>query len=313
MSQPDQIGRIVRPEPVSVRTVWPGEATHFTPWLAANLDWLDGLGLGPLELLGTEVTLPTVNRNLDILARTSDGGRIAIENQYLRVDHDHLTRGLAYAVGHDARALVVIAEDHGQEFVAIADYLNSAYEQLGAEKGIAVFLVQLTAERVGTAIVPRFQVVARPNTWLTAVHDQEDGGPRSVPAFLAVCDNDFRASAQAILAAWEARPGASMRINAGSVSISLDYPYVPGEATRSVYVLYTSGQMTVNRGYFVEFGSLTEDRVSEMDTVLKNLFPTLNDKPYYPSLTTPQPQATAAFADWLIGELATGHSDSPSA
>ena len=138
VTQPDLIDRIIRPQPVEVRTVWPGESTHFTPWLAANLDWLDALGLGPLELVGTEVVLPTVNRNLDILARTPDGRRIAIENQYLKVDHDHLTRGLAYAVGHDAKALVVIAEDHGSEFIAIADYLNSAYEQLGTEKGIAV-------------------------------------------------------------------------------------------------------------------------------------------------------------------------------
>lgn len=254
------------------------------------------------------MSLPTVNRNLDILARTPDGGRIAIENQYLRVDHDHLTRGLAYAVGHDARALVVIAEDHGQEFVAIADYFNSAYEQLGAEKGIAVFLVQLTAERVADAIVPRFLVVARPNTWLTAVHDHEDGGPRSVPAFLAACESDFRASAEKILEDWESRAGASMRINAGSVSISLDYPYIPGEAPRSVYVLYKTGQMTVNRGYFIEFGSMSEDRVAEMDATLRGLFPTINDKPYYPSVIMPQPQPAATFADWLIDELAADSS-----
>lgn len=50
-----------------------------------------------------------------ILAETADGRRVAIENQYTTVDHDHLTRGLAYAVGHDARALVVIAEEHRPE------------------------------------------------------------------------------------------------------------------------------------------------------------------------------------------------------
>ncbi|SDM41465.1 hypothetical protein SAMN05660642_02453 [Geodermatophilus siccatus] len=280
--------------------MWPGEATHFTPWLAANLDWLDALGLGRLELVGTEVVLPTVNRNLDILARTPDGRRIAIENQYLKVDHDHLTRGLAYAVGHDAKALVVIAEDHGSEFIAIADYLNSAYEQLGSEKGIAVFLVQVTAEQVGQAIVPRFTVVARPNTWLTAVHGQDDGGPRSVTALLAACDSSFRSAAQEILEQWESRPGASMRINAGSVSVSLDYPYIPGEGPRSVYVLYGTGVMTVNRGYFKDFGSLGEDRVAELDRALETHFPALNDRPYYPSVVAPEPGPTAAFADWLI-------------
>src|SRR5688572_30817796 len=150
MTEPRPIDRIVRPEPVAIRAVWPGEATHFTPWLAANLDWLDVLGLGPLQHLGTEVPIPGVGRNLDILASTPGGLRVAIENQYQKADHDHLTRGLAYALGVQptAKALVVISEEHRAEFVAIADYLNTAYERLGADDGIALFLVTLAVERV---------------------------------------------------------------------------------------------------------------------------------------------------------------------
>lgn len=299
MALPDQVHRIVRPQPVAVRAVWPGEATHFTPWLAANLDWLDPLGLGPLELLGTEVTLPTVNRNLDILARTADGRAIAIENQYLKVDHDHLTRGLAYAVGHRAKALVVVAEDHGAEFVAIADYLNSAYEQLGQEGGIAVFLVKLTAERVAEAIVPRFTVVSRPNTWLTAVHDEGTVGS-TVEAFFAACDEPLRGLARVIVTQWAARPAASMRINPKSASVTLDFPYVPGQPPRSVYVLYANGSMTVNRGYYIEQGQLTEERVVELDGMLARHFPTLTSKPYYPSVNPPTPVQVAMFADWFL-------------
>ena len=126
-----------------------------------------------------------------------------------------------------------------------------------------------------------------------------------MPAFLAACESDFKSSAEWILKDWASRVGASMRINAGSVSISLDYPYIPGEAPRSVYVLYKTGQMTVNRDYFIEFESLGKDRVAEMHATLRGLFPTINDKPYYPSVITPQPHPTAAFADWLIDELAT--------
>lgn len=299
MSLPDQVERIVRPKPVAVRVVWPGEATHFTPWLAANLDWLETLGLGPLELVGTEVTLPTVNRNLDVLARTADGRAIAIENQYLKIDHDHLTRGLAYAVGHHAKALVVIAEDHGAEFVAIADYLNSAYEQLGQEEGIAVFLVRLTVERVVDAIVPRFTVVSRPNTWLIAVHDDETA-TSTVEAFLAACNEPVRDRARAIVTQWGARPGASMRINPKSASVTLDFPYVPGQPPRSIYVLYGNGSMTVNRGYFIEQGQLAEDRVVQMDEALARHFPTLTEKPYYPSVSPPDPTQTAMFADWFL-------------
>jgi hypothetical protein len=82
------------------------------------------------------------------LAETSVGRRVAIENQYHRVDHDHLTRGLAYAVGLDARALLVVAEDHGPEFAAIADYMDRCAEALGVERSIGVFLVAVGLERV---------------------------------------------------------------------------------------------------------------------------------------------------------------------
>jgi hypothetical protein len=307
VSEADQIHRIVRPQPVAVRNVWPGEATHFTPWLADNLDWLEPLGLGPLELVGKEVALPEVNRNLDILAKTPDGRRIAIENQYLRTDHDHLTRGLAYAVGHHAKALVVISEDHGAEFVAIADYLNKAYEQLGQDEGIAVFLVTVSAEEIHSAIVPRFTVVSRPNTWLTAVNDDSTGAG-TVEGFLESCTDAARPAAKAVLESWGRRSGASMRINPKSASVSLDYSYIPGQGRRSIFVLYGTGVMTVNRGYFIDIGQLSESEKTELDEALLQHFPTLNTKPYYPSLANPEPAQTSAFADWLIGWMSSRNS-----
>jgi hypothetical protein len=255
----------------------------------------------------------TVNRNLDILARTPDGRAIAIENQYLKTDHDHLTRGLAYAVGHEAKALVVISEDHGAEFVAIADYLNSAYEQMGQDRGIAVFLVRLTVERIGKSFVPRFSVVSRPNTWLEAVHGDEEIGARTVSAFLESCTESVRDSFKTILEEWAARPAASMRINPKSASVSLDLPYVPGQTSRSVYVLYGSGVMTVNRGYFIEFGSLSEERVRQLDEALQRHFPALKERPYYPSVPRPDPTQTAEFANWLIALMETPYGSASSA
>lgn len=294
-----EVVRIVRPVPAAVRSVWPGEATHFTPWLAENLDWLeDSLQLGPLELVGTEVLLPTVARSLDILARTQDGNRIAIENQYAKVDHDHLTRGLAYAVGHEAQALVVIAEDHGSEFVAIADYLNRAYEKLGPEHGIAVYLLRLTVERVGEAYVPRFTAVSRPNVWLAAVQAQENA-PASVRAFVESCSERRRSLVDRIVTEWSARTDASIRVNPKSSSVSLDFPYSGGQAARSIYVLYNSGVLTVNRGYFVEAGA-PEDL---LDAAIREHFPTINAKPYYPSVSDPDPSSVAVFADWLIDRM----------
>ncbi len=296
----DQVDRIVRPQPVAVRTVWPGEATHFTPWLSKNLDWLESLGLGPLELIGTEVALPTVGRALDILARTQDGRLVAIENQYLKVDHDHLTRGMAYAVGHQAQALIIIAEDHSAEFVAIADYLNKAYEGLGGDDGIAVFLVRLTVQQIGEAYVPQFVTVSRPNTWLVAVQAQAAGSTASIESFLDSCSSTFRDRAEQIVSAWNARSGGSIHVNPKSSSISLDFPYRPGRPAGSVYVLYSNGLLVVNRGYYIELGSLDDRHVEALDAALALHFPELSQKPYYPSIADADPVSVAAFADWLV-------------
>lgn len=302
MTEPEAgMGRIIRPEPAPIRAVWPGEATHFTPWLAANLDWLEGLGLGPLELEGVETPIPGVWRNLDILARTVDGRRVAIENQYHKADHDHLTRGMAYALGLQAKALVVIAEDHGAEFIAIADYLNSAFEQLGDDDGVAVFLVKVAVERVGDAFVPRFDVLARPNSWLSAVHAEEAIGRPTVSGFLQGVPTEIREWADRIVKEWISRPDGSVRVSPKLVSVSLDYPYGWDTTPRSLFVLYASGVLTVNRGYLIESGRFQEAEQSRLDAAIRGHFPAVSDKPYYPSVAAPAPEQVASFGG-LAGE-----------
>lgn len=299
------IDLIVRPEPADVRTVWPGEARDFTPWLAANPDWLsEVLEVGPLTTVAVEKPIPGVSRYLDILMTTATGVNVAVENQYRRIDHDHLTRGLAYAVALDCRALVVVAEEHSSEFVAIADYLNKAFESLGIDEGgVAVYLVRLGVNKVGPAYVPSFDVVSRPNAWLVEVQAaQSPGGlpAGSKDAFVAQCDIGFQSSASAILGDWERRDGGFLRFNPGSASVSLDYPYDPSSPTKtSIYVLYKNGQMTVNRGYFLE-SVVPEERTAEMDARIAEAFPGFKSLPFYPTAYSPDPAGVAAFADWLI-------------
>ncbi len=150
---------------VDIRAVWPGEARDFTPWLADNLDVMaTHLGLGELESDGIEVAVPG-GRALDILAVDADGGKWAIENQYGEGDHDHLTRALAYAVGLECRAVVVIAESHRDEFVAVADEWNRYSEAYG-RSGIRLFLAVVEAWRIGDSAPGfRFRLVSGPNEW----------------------------------------------------------------------------------------------------------------------------------------------------
>jgi hypothetical protein len=82
---------------------WKGEAADFTPLLVERLDQL-GSALGvDLASAGQSEVPTTGGRRIDIVAQVDDGSEFVIENQYGRADHDHLTRGLAYAVAESTR------------------------------------------------------------------------------------------------------------------------------------------------------------------------------------------------------------------
>lgn len=160
---------------VDIRDVWSKEDKNFTPWIADSSvmeKLFEQCGIeydGELKIK-TEVTLPGYKRKLDVLVESTSGDRFAIENQFNEADHDHMTRALAYAVGFEAKAVIIIAESHRPEFVDLADYLNGsalAYQ----EKGVPVFLVaiELFVAPSGGSYFPRFEVVARPNEWKAAV------------------------------------------------------------------------------------------------------------------------------------------------
>lgn len=153
---------------VDIRSVWAGEARDFTPWLADHLEVLGThLGVGELALEATEVRA-SGGRSLDLLALDADGGKWAIENQFGSADHDHLTRALAYAVALRCRAVVLIAEDHRDEFVAVADEWNRYAEAFG-DAGIRVFLAVVEAFRIGDSAPGfRFRLAASPNEWTIA-------------------------------------------------------------------------------------------------------------------------------------------------
>jgi hypothetical protein len=191
----------------------------------------------------------------------------------------------------DCRALVIVAEEHSSEFVAIADYLNKAFESLGVDEGgVAVYLVRLGVNLVGNAYVPSLDVVSRPNAWLVEVQAaQSPGGlpAGSKEAFVAQCSAGFQASAAAILGDWVSRDQGFLPFNPGSASVSLDYPYDPSSSK--------TGQMTVNRGYFLE-SVVPEERVDEMDAQISEAFPGFKSLPYYPTAYSPTPVGVTAFA-----------------
>lgn len=162
-----ELGRLRRVRGIS--TVWSGEETVFTPWLAEprNLAILaEALGLGSdgLEVLGVEVRLPGAGYRADILARIAGADEqaiVLIENQFGRSDHDHLGKLLTYASGLKARTVVLIGEEIRTEHRAALDWLNAI-----TSADHAFFACEIELWQIGDSqIAPQFKVVVEPNDW----------------------------------------------------------------------------------------------------------------------------------------------------
>lgn len=152
---------------VEVRSVWPQEDKHFTPWLAQseNLALLsDILELGPLAVEGTEVAVGSFF--IDILAKDAAGAGVIIENQFGPTDHTHLGQIMTYLAGQNGPAAVVwIAERFREEHRAVVDWLNA-----NTPDAANFFAIELEVLKIQSSPpAPWFNVVAKPNNWSRGV------------------------------------------------------------------------------------------------------------------------------------------------
>ena len=155
-------------ERVPLREAWKHEANDFTPWLAEedNLNTLaDALGLADLELVATEHWVGEFK--LDILC-TSGDDQVIIENQLEKTNHAHLGQLLTYAAGTGAKKVIWVAESFRPEHVAALEFLNQ-----NTTEELSFFAVEVELWRIGDSpLAPKFEVVAKPNDWVTSGREQ---------------------------------------------------------------------------------------------------------------------------------------------
>ena len=127
---------------VSLRDVWPGESSHFTPWLAQNLELL-GSKLGmDLEIESTEASAGDFSA--DIIARDlSTNKLVVIENQFGATDHKHLGQIITYSSVLNAGMVVWIAETIRPEHKSAIDFLNQ-----NLKEGLRLYAVEVSVIRI---------------------------------------------------------------------------------------------------------------------------------------------------------------------
>jgi len=145
-------------EKVGLKAIWPGEATHFTPWLAQNLEHLGKALDMDLQLESTEVSAGDFSADI-VALDLSTNRKVIIENQYGNTDHRHLGQLMTYCAVLDADVVVWIAETIRSEHKAAMDFLN-----LNLKDSLGLYAVEASAVRVDQSN-PAFMlsVVSRPN------------------------------------------------------------------------------------------------------------------------------------------------------
>lgn len=159
------LGRLERIE--DVRVVWANEALDFTPWLAErqNLRLLgEAIGI-ELEHEATEKSIGPFSA--DILCRDRNNNWVLIENQLEKTDHGHLGQLITYAAGLNAVTIVWIATPFRPEHRAALDWLNEI-----TDKNFNFFGLEVEVWKIGDShMAPKFNLVAKPNTWTKDVHE----------------------------------------------------------------------------------------------------------------------------------------------
>lgn len=156
---------------VDLREVWRDEARDFTPWLAKpdNLVLLSqALGDVELELEDVEVSVGPFKSDIvatDIITK----GRVVIENQLEKTNHDHLGKIITYASGLDAKIIVWIASEFTEEHRQAIDFLN---EQ--AAPDLRIYGIEMKLFRIGNSEpAADFHIIARPNEYVASLKGEK--------------------------------------------------------------------------------------------------------------------------------------------
>ncbi len=152
---------------VSLRTVWPNEASDFTPWIQENISVLgEALGL-ELEVEAREA--PVGDFSLDLLVREVERDRkVVIENQLTDTDHGHLGQLITYAAGFDAKVVIWLARDFRDEHRQALDWLNQRTDEETEFFGVLAELLRIDDSRPAI----NFRPVAFPNGWSKSVRSK---------------------------------------------------------------------------------------------------------------------------------------------
>jgi hypothetical protein len=136
--------KVARLERVDLRQVWRHEAYDFTQWLQDNADILsDATGL---SLINVEREKAAGDFSIDLVAEDERGGKVIIENQLGKSDHDHLGKLITYLAAMEAHTAIWIVAHPRPEHVAAVAWMNDSM------RSAKIYLLKVEAVRIGESL-----------------------------------------------------------------------------------------------------------------------------------------------------------------
>ena len=159
-------------EPINdLRSVWPNEASDFTPWLSKEEN-LAQLGSAiNMDIVLDEIESTVGGFSVDLYCHEDITNRkIVIENQLEDINHDHLGKIITYAAGKSAEILIWIVKHARDEHRQAVEWLNEH-----TDDNIGIFLIEIHLFTIGDSkCAPQFTVIERPNDWVKSIKGNND-------------------------------------------------------------------------------------------------------------------------------------------
>ena len=109
---------------IPLRKAFPHEARDFTRWLEENIDVLNDCL--DITLTNAERERSAGDFSVDLVAEDESGGKVIIENQLEKSNHDHLGKVITYLVAMEAKAAIWIVADPRPEHISAITWLNES-------------------------------------------------------------------------------------------------------------------------------------------------------------------------------------------
>lgn len=155
------MGIVQKIKRIPLREAFRHEALDFTKWLQENLDVVNEVT--GLSLSSAEREKAAGDFNVDLVAEDEGGGKVIIENQLERSNHDHLGKVITYLVAMEARAAIWIVSDPRPEHVSAITWLNESSSS-------SFYLLKLEAIKIGdSAPAPLLTLIVGPSEETKAI------------------------------------------------------------------------------------------------------------------------------------------------